>query len=1714
MRVLGLLSLVCAGYAALCAAYSSPPIAASIASSWPAPALVTQYLETLALEAPDELFPFLDFLSTHPNLHLSLKTPLLPSSLSIARRYAAAGLNPVFAPETAGLIQPNETLALLETAATKSRLLRSRGLRESLMLALANREASVRIEGMRGLWEEREKEVGGWAQAQEAVAAVAAAADDDVHVAEVVEDEARKAKKAERAMPEVCESWIDVGGQKACTEQDFWTIVGQEQQTEKTPIKLPNGLPSPDRPPIFPIDHVTPRGENAHLPRFVLYGSPTHASFQTLFTFVYSLSNPKAVPIAHPNSATPGLVTSKSMAVPHPPRLQFILRWKPSTVEGAAEQPKLVLSGYGATLDIKKSDYLAIDDRLQNGETGGAAAVNQEEPVLGIEGDVAPRMEPVRKSDVPELALRSAQFILNSAEPFKAFTTLTSAFPRLASRLSTLVPSPDPHLLSEVSMNQMDVPMLTMRPSFFLNGLALSEADIDPYALLRLMRKERKYLADVTSLNVHMTGKDARDILIDGSPKSKAGSARNGIVDAEALGELYDATDRQEGSEVILWWNDLEKDRRYKSWSKSVRDLLRPTYPGALPSIAKNLNNVVFVLDLSQPNAIHLVTESVKHFISRAIPVRFGVVPLVGEFEDQTQTQVAQVLWYLVDALGRTPAMSFLSDLYAASPEAQITEDLLRRLYSRLAESNQHVDGGALAGYDEVQAGVGKRATASHSRLSKTRQYLRRLGVPLAEDGVKEKSLGSFLMNGAFFPIDEDFTQNLQRTLGLHIQFLQQEAYYNKLTDETDAKAYFADLPSTHKRRNPYIFPSLETNPLRFANLLDAYEGIDPAYVNRGWIQGVNGKVNETTGYDVEDPPAPVSILVVTDLNSPEGAQLARAALKLADKTTRVRLLLLHNPPEHDEEHPWALSNILYLLHEYNSFPDVLPIELINWIDLDIGPDGPDKQDGRNWSEENPLKGALDGGVDPPRQVQAQIFWETMDYLRYKLGYQPGQNGVVMNGRIVGPFPDGAFELPDLQSLLDYELDKRIDSVVAAVNGTSLPLELLERSQLSHLIEVASSIVGLASLPDPAAGMFGGGPAERRRDYMHLTGNHSAIIDKHETGAFYEIAVVVDPATETAQRWAPIIETLSMLVFVHVRLYLNPAFHLDDIPIKRFYEHSFRPTLEFDEATGVEVQPGVRFNNVPEDLLLTFGADVPKAWLAFPKKSIHDLDNIRLADLSAADKGKGVEAVLELEALVVEGHARDMPSSKPPRGLELELRSGAKEKEDATRVDTIVMANLGYFQFKANPGLWRLDIRSSTRSAEVFELESVGADGWKSPSVARAGNTLAVTTLEGLTLYPRFVRKPGHELTELLDESAAAASSKKQSGGFVERLKNMIPFFAPSPTELITTTKRAEVNIFTVASGLLYERMAFIMMVSVMRHTKSTVKFWFIANFLSPSFKAFIPHLAEEYGFQYELVTYKWPHWLRAQKEKQRTIWGYKILFLDVLFPLDLDRVIFVDSDQIVRTDLKELVDMDIKGAPYAYAPMGDSREEMEGFRFWKTGYWQQHLQGKPYHISALYLVDLVRFRQIAAGDRLRQAYQGLSADPNSLANLDQDLPNSSQFTLDPSWLYCETWCSDEDFAKAKTIDLCNNPLTKEPKLKRARRAIPEWSVYDDEVAALARRVAATSSDASAFATRADELGQAKEQQKEREELVKEKKEKGADGDEIVEEGERVKDEL
>jgi UDP-glucose:glycoprotein glucosyltransferase len=191
----------------------------------------------------------------------------------------------------------------------------------------------------------------------------------------------------------------------------------------------------------------------------------------------------------------------------------------------------------------------------------------------------------------------------------------------------------------------------------------------------------------------------------------------------------------------------------------------------------------------------------------------------------------------------------------------------------------------------------------------------------------------------------------------------------------------------------------------------------------------------------------------------------------------------------------------------------------------------------------------------------------------------------------------------------------------------------------------------------------------------------------------------------------------------------------------------------------MEIQSTIEFKDLPADPIYTLGMDVPTSWLVRPHESHHDLDNIHLASFTGTDRFAGVEAIFALDYFVVEGHARDAATNAPPRGLQLQLTTS-----NSTPVaDTQVVANLGYLQFKVKPGVFQLEIRKGY-GREVFELESVGNEGWNSPSVTSASTDITLTSLQGLTLYPRFRTRPGMEGADVLAEPR-----RSKSAGVVEQ---------------------------------------------------------------------------------------------------------------------------------------------------------------------------------------------------------------------------------------------------------------------------------------------------------------------------------------------------------
>ena len=93
--------------------------------------------------------------------------------------------------------------------------------------------------------------------------------------------------------------------------------------------------------------------------------------------------------------------------------------------------------------------------------------------------------------------------------------------------------------------------------------------------LLKNIRQERELTLALTSLG--FTPRQAFELISD----PLIGEAQTQPDPGEGI---YDASDRLEGQDVILWWNDITKDSRYQSWPSALGSASRLLLITDLPS--------------------------------------------------------------------------------------------------------------------------------------------------------------------------------------------------------------------------------------------------------------------------------------------------------------------------------------------------------------------------------------------------------------------------------------------------------------------------------------------------------------------------------------------------------------------------------------------------------------------------------------------------------------------------------------------------------------------------------------------------------------------------------------------------------------------------------------------------------------------------------------------------------------------------------------------------------------------------------------------------------------------------------------------------------------------------------------------------------------------------------------------------------------------------
>ncbi|XP_017485458.1 PREDICTED: UDP-glucose:glycoprotein glucosyltransferase [Rhagoletis zephyria] len=1282
------------------------------------------------------------------------------------------------------------------------------------------------------------------------------------------------------------------------------------------------------------------------------------------------------------------------------------------------------LSGYGVELHLKSTEYKsqddapkATDDNVKNNTVDDVAIegfdfkiLKHRFPSLSHPLDqlrynllkVNEEISQLKAWEFQDLGLQAAAAIseVQGDEALQILQFVAHNFPMQARAL--LNHKVSDALRAEIKHN-IDVfgRSLNIMPpdgALFVNGLFFDADTMDLGTLVETVRSEIQVLETLHRNNIRgslATSLFALDL--------------SGASNKEFAMDIRDT--------AVMWVNDIETDSQYRRWPSSVMDLLRPAFPGMLRNIRKNIFNLVLVVDPLDPSSRNII-KLAESFIIHQAPVRLGLVFDIRRAQKDTAKDYQSIICaynYVTQNKDGRSALSFLTDVFATVDTTervrhQHIRSQLKKLFSNFYGSNIDDILGEDSDYEYGQ------------QLSE--EFIDRLGFVDSPQAL----LNGVPMQQNLLSSDSEFEEAIFSEIIQQTSIFQKAVYKGDLTDSDSVIDYLMNQDHVMPRLNQRIlsieaskfldFTGNESKDLTNVRGLGQLSNRDMTatlLTNLKYFIGKHSTENIGTAKLHF-----LTIWVIADIEQTEGRELLTNALRFVKSGSSVRVGFIPNSEGSNLSDKHNLNRLVWAAAQ--TLPPLESTDLVLKLlkDPTSAHDIPDAVNDVLSSTELHMK-------------MLRV------YVQRVFGLHKSGRLVVGNGKIFGPLsPKEQFNIDDfglIERLNTFQYGDKIRKVIQQngnIDGSGDELPITSDT----LLKLYASLV-----PRQSKTRFKI-PEDIKKDNSVVT-----LAPKQSWLPHFDISAVIDPASRSAQKLAPILILLRNILNCDMHIYLTPVGQHSDMPVKNFYRYVLEPEVLFQPNGKLAEGPFAKFTGLPVNSLLTQNLQVPENWLVEAVRSVYDLDNIKLSEI-----GGPVHSEYELEYLLLEGHCFDSGSGAPPRGLQVTLGT---QKTPAI-VDTIVMANLGYFQLKANPGVWGLRLRQG-KSTDIYDITH--ADGTNTIHQNHL-TKVVISSLRSHVIKMRVTKKPGKQNADLLGDDEHETNS-----GIWSSIANSFGAGTTASASGENNSGDSDIiNIFSVASGHLYERLMRIMMISVLKHTNSPVKFWFLKNYLSPQFTDFLPHMAREYGFQYELVQYKWPRWLHQQTEKQRTIWGYKILFLDVLFPLNVRKIIFVDADAIVRTDIKELYDMDLAGAPYAYTPFCDSRKEMEGFRFWKQGYWRSHLMGRRYHISALYVVDLKRFRKIAAGDRLRGQYQALSQDPNSLSNLDQDLPNNMIHqvaikSLPEEWLWCQTWCSDSSFKRAKVIDLCNNPLTKEAKLTAAQRIVPEWKNYDQEIKRLMTQI-------------------------------------------------------
>jgi len=162
---------------------------------------------------------------------------------------------------------------------------------------------------------------------------------------------------------------------------------------------------------------------------------------------------------------------------------------------------------------------------------------------------------PLHPDDLPKIGLKTASYILKSENPMSTLNKVLGDFPKYGASLATTEINDE--FVNEYDENRL-IGLAGGESVMWINGQVVDAEDMNIYALMDRLRSERQLVENVKSIGLS----SPEALMLISHPA--LGS------DEEESTQRFDWRDTEEGGNIIIWLNDLEKDKRYESWPTSV----------------------------------------------------------------------------------------------------------------------------------------------------------------------------------------------------------------------------------------------------------------------------------------------------------------------------------------------------------------------------------------------------------------------------------------------------------------------------------------------------------------------------------------------------------------------------------------------------------------------------------------------------------------------------------------------------------------------------------------------------------------------------------------------------------------------------------------------------------------------------------------------------------------------------------------------------------------------------------------------------------------------------------------------------------------------------------------------------------------------------------------------------------------------------------------